>query len=179
MRTVCPKCRYLRKAGDTARPDECPACGVIYAKALAAQEAPRAPVDSARPSKGLPWGKILLLLAIAIGAWQGHKISQERRGERVERASPATTDGMAQLAATVKPGDVTMYTTTECPYCRDAKNWLNRNGFAFTECDAQVRPECASQLNALGGVGVPFLVVRGTPMKNGFDSDEFLAILQR
>ena len=58
-------------------------------------------------------------------------------------------------------------------------NWLRQYGFAFAECDAQARPECASELHAHGGMGVPFLMVKGAAMKNGFDSDEFVALLKR
>ena len=38
--------------------------------------------------------------------------------------------------------------------------------------------DCERKLQELGGVGVPFLMVKGKPMKNGFDSDEFLALLK-
>jgi hypothetical protein len=33
------------------------------------------------------------------------------------------------LAASVKAEDVVMYSTTECPYYREAKGWLAQNGF--------------------------------------------------
>lgn len=33
MATICPKCDYERKPTDTAPDYECPACGIIYAKA--------------------------------------------------------------------------------------------------------------------------------------------------
>ncbi len=45
-----------------------------------------------------------------------------------------------------------------------------------------VDSRCASEFQALRGNGTPYLVVRGPRgehhMKNGFDSDEFLAALQ-
>ena len=45
----CPKCGTLRQAGDTAAVERCPACGLIFAKYLAAHNgaAPRAPARSA------------------------------------------------------------------------------------------------------------------------------------
>jgi hypothetical protein len=56
---------------------------------------------------------------------------------------------------------------------------LNQYGFIFTESDMEVRPQCADDLQAIGGgVGVPYLVVRGHHMKDGFDSEEFIAALR-
>lgn len=43
---------------------------------------------------------------------------------------------------------------------------------------SQASMACERKLQELGGVGVPFLMVKGKPMKNGFDSDEFLALLK-
>lgn len=86
---------------------------------------------------------------------------------------------LSALAATVNPGEVVMYTTTECPYCAQAKGWLNQNGFAFTECNMSVDPPCEREFLSYGGNGTPYLVVRGQHMKDGFDSDEFLALLAR
>jgi glutaredoxin len=85
---------------------------------------------------------------------------------------------LRQLASTVGEGDVVIYTTTECPYCAQAKAWMAQYGFRFTECDAEVREDCADELDRLGGVGVPYLIVRGHHMKDGFDSDEFASALR-
>ncbi|STQ89145.1 glutaredoxin family protein [Iodobacter fluviatilis] len=88
-----------------------------------------------------------------------------------------STNQMSQLASAVKPGEVTMYSTTECAYCSEAKSWLNQNGFAFTECNMTIDQRCQQEFNAYGAVGTPFLIVRGHQMKDGFDSDEFLQAL--
>lgn len=45
----CPKCNYVRQPGDQAPETECPKCGVIYAKAIAALQRP-AQAAPARPS---------------------------------------------------------------------------------------------------------------------------------
>lgn len=92
-----------------------------------------------------------------------------------EERSP---EALAQLAAAVQPDEVVMYTTTHCPYCAQARSWLNQHGFAFTECDAEKSQECSRQLQAYGGTGVPYLVVRGKHMKNGFEQDEFVSLLK-
>jgi glutaredoxin len=89
-----------------------------------------------------------------------------------------TSEQVGALAATVKPGDVVMYSTTECGYCTQARAWLKQNSFAFTECNMSVDERCVQEFRSYGADGTPFLLVRGYQMKNGFDSDEFLAALK-
>jgi len=95
-------------------------------------------------------------------------------------AGPGSMDTaqIQALAATVKAEDVVMYSTTECVYCRQAKAWLQQNGFAFTECNMSVNRTCEREFMAYKATGTPFLVVRGKRMDDGFDSDQFLALLR-
>lgn len=81
------------------------------------------------------------------------------------------------LAETIQPGDVKMYTTTGCPHCAQARAWLKQYGFPYEECDAEARKECSDQLVALGGNGVPYLLVKGKHV-DGFDTDKFLQALK-
>jgi len=190
MTTTCPKCRHVRQPHEDAPAWQCPACGVAYVNATDAAKVPvtnRSVIYQAKPERGFAWGKWLAVAVIAYGAWTGYQVSVKRHdggGDGLGSLRAGLGGGTSEadlrlLAATVKPGDVTMYTTTECPYCAQAKDWLRQYGFAFAECDAQARPECASELHAHGGMGVPFLMVKGAAMKNGFDSDEFVALLKR
>lgn len=126
--------------------------------------------------------KQLLIGAILIGAFQGHQIVKNR-GEGIEslgaKIGKDLSEGeLRQLAATMKQGDVVIYTTTGCPYCAQAKSWMTQYGFEFTECDAEASATCAQELDALDADGMPYLLVRGHHMKDGFDSDEFVAALR-
>jgi glutaredoxin len=126
--------------------------------------------------------KWLLIGALMIGAWNGYKISQQHHGG-IERIGASITDNVNEeqlklLALNVKQGEVLIYTTTDCPYCAQAKAWMTQYGFAYTECNADTSSTCESELNALGSDGVPYLVVRGHHMKEGFDSDEFVDALR-
>ena len=76
-------------------------------------------------------------------------------------------------------GDVLFYSAPWCANCAEAKGWMRRYGFKYQECDIDARPECAQQLRGMGGDGVPYLVVKGHHMKDGFDSSEFIAALQK
>lgn len=86
------------------------------------------------------------------------------------------------LAQTVRPEEVVMYSTTECGYCKQAAAWLQQNGFAFTECNMSVDRRCENEFAQYGANGTPFLVIRRGGkehlMREGFDSDEFLAAIK-
>ena len=191
MATTCPKCRHMRQPGERAPEWQCPACGVAYAKAAAAAESARHPEVSRRggfepvPQRRLAWGRWLGIAAIGYGAWLGAKRGLFSGGAGGGLASigaslggGASEDDLRRLATATRPGDVVIYTTTHCPYCAQAKQWMARYGFAFTECDAEQSASCAADLQRFGGQGVPYLVVRGRHMRDGFDSAQFLAALK-
>lgn len=184
MTTICPKCRHLRQSNETIPDWQCPACGVAYAKVGDAAVA----VPSYRRLEGndggFAWGKLLLLAVVLWGVlagWQGWKGGgAQSGGGTVTQGSAAQK--MSALAAKVSAGDVVMYTTSVCPYCAQAKGWLSQYGFAFTECNMTTTPSCIAEFKNLGGDGTPFLTVRHSGkvsyMKDGFDSEEFLALLK-
>jgi glutaredoxin len=114
---------------------------------------------------------ILLASHIAWKQWGRDGVSADLSANQIQT-----------LAASVKAEEVVMYSTTECPYCREAKGWLAQNGFTFTECNMSVERRCEAEFKAYGANGTPFLVIRRGGkerlMKDGFDSDEFLAALR-
>ncbi len=192
MPVICPKCHHARAPGEVAPEWQCPACGVAYAKAAEAlrhaeqpAEGNRAAVETDRPA--IPWGKLILFFAFAGAVWIGLQASRSKSGKiddvDVMLGKGAMVTSMRALAETVGPGDVVMYSTTECVYCTHAKNWLNHHGFAFTECNMSNEYRCETEFRQLGGNGTPFLVIhRGDKtyrMRRGFNSEEFLALLER
>jgi glutaredoxin len=73
-----------------------------------------------------------------------------------------------------------MYSADWCPNCRAAKGWMQQYGFKYDECNVETSSACASQLKTLDPQGgVPYLIVRGQHMKDGFDSNQFLAALAK
>ena len=116
--------------------------------------------------------KTLVAVAIVWFAWTRFDASN---------SAPHTIDSAEELQAlakNVRADEVVIYTTSVCPYSAQAKGWMTQYGFQFTECNAQTNQECARQLTTLTDTGVPYLIVRGHHMKNGFDSDEFISALQ-
>ena len=193
MTTICAKCRHVRPLNATVPSWQCPSCGVAYVKAgdssgatAAVRHASVAPLR-ASSGPGLPWRKIAFGAAIVLGVVAGHQASRDHRNSAsglVASAGARVNSGMsdsdiAVLAKSVRAGDVTMYTTTDCPYCAQARGWLTSHGFAFSECDAETTRSCADELASRGAKGVPFLVVRGRAMDEGFDAGDFLAALAK
>ena len=120
---------------------------------------------------GLAWARWLIVPAIAIALFRLHPFGGGAGSDDLD------SDQVRKLAATVRADEVVMYSTTECVYCAQAKGWLAQNGFAFTECNMSASPACVQDFTRYGGTGTPYLVVRGHHMKDGFDSDQFLALL--
>ena len=192
MPVTCPKCGHVRQPQESAPDWQCPACGVAYLKAAEAMQSAGRPVDRYRPAldsegKGIPWGKLILFFLFAAVVWVSLQAGRNRAGgESNIMADSGRNSAVADiraLASSVGPGDVVMYSTTECGYCTQAKNWLDHYGFAFTECNMSVESRYESEFRSYGAIGTPFLVVtrdgKEHHMKNGFHPGEFLALLAR
>lgn len=192
MTTICPKCQHVRPA-DTAAPEwQCPACGVAYAKVSRSAAPDASPVGtrgvgySAHTQRsGTPWRLIVIALALVAGlGWMyGARLMGDRPSDGNSAPLSVHDDaGIRRLATTIRAEQVLMYSTTECGYCAEARSWLHGHGFAFTECNMSVDSRCTEAFRALRASGTPYLIVRGPRgehhMKDGFDSDEFLAALQ-
>jgi glutaredoxin len=179
MPITCPKCRHIRQSHENAPDWQCPACGVAYVKA-GAGESGKAVVRVEHSTSALSWGKVVVLLIVALGVWQGLRVGTSHGvasiGARI--TGSVSAEELTKLATTVKQGDVVIYTTTSCPYCAQAKSWMSEYGFAFTECNTETSNVCANEFDSFKSDGVPYLVVRGHHMKDGFDSDEFVAALR-
>lgn len=125
-----------------------------------------------------------MLAAVVVGLWWGHQahlLSHLGGDARPGESGSLDDAAIRHLATRVQAEQVVMYSTTECGYCTQARAWLQHYGFAYTECNMSVDSRCADAFHAYGADGTPFLVLRGPRgehrMKNGFDSDEFLAAL--
>jgi glutaredoxin len=186
MPTICPHCPSVRPANAQAPDWQCPSCGKAYAKAGSSTASVR-PTSAARAAHssagaGIPWVKLVLGAAIAYGAWAGwHKLGG---ADGISRASHfggnASVEQWAQLAASRQASDVLMYSAAWCPNCSAAKGWMGQYGFKYEECDIDKDSTCMSALRALDPQGgVPYLIVRGQHMKDGFDSEQFLVALAK
>jgi len=63
---------------------------------------------------------------------------------------------------------VVLFTTSWCGACKQAKAFLNQRGVAYLEYDVEKSTEARRQFEALGGRGVPLMLINGTVVK-GFN----------
>jgi glutaredoxin len=79
---------------------------------------------------------------------------------------------------TKKRADVVLYTTSWCPYCRKARDYLRSRGIDFVEYDIEKDKEAAirkKQLDNRGGV--PFAIINGRSI-SGFSASAYERALQ-
>ncbi len=73
--------------------------------------------------------------------------------------------------------NVTIYTTTTCPYCKMAKEYMKEKGVEYTEVDVSTDQEAAAKMvEKSGQMGVPVIDVDGKIIV-GFDKDELKSAL--
>ena len=74
--------------------------------------------------------------------------------------------------ATAGGGAVTMYSTTWCGHCKNARNYFASKGIPYRDIDVEKSPDAAREFKRLGGEGVPLILV-GSKAMSGFDPEEF------
>ena len=72
--------------------------------------------------------------------------------------------------------NVVVYTSSTCPYCTLAKNYLSEKGVPYTEKNVQTDKDARKELMTMGHMGVPVLVVDGQEIV-GFDKEKLDALL--
>ena len=85
----------------------------------------------------------------------------------------ALLDGRSRAAAAHK---VVMYTTSHCPACKAAKQYLAQKGVAYQEIDVETSRDGAEAFRKLGGHGVPLILV-GDKRMEGFSPQALDAAL--
>jgi glutaredoxin 3 len=64
--------------------------------------------------------------------------------------------------------NVTVYTSSTCPHCTTAKDYLKEKNVEFTEKNVQTDAEARKELIKMGHMGVPVIVIDGEEIV-GFD----------
>ncbi|NLY09470.1 MAG: glutaredoxin family protein [Tissierellia bacterium] len=64
--------------------------------------------------------------------------------------------------------NIVVYTSSTCPYCTMAKDYLNQKNVEFVEKNVQIDAEARNELMAKGHSGVPVIVI-GDEEIVGFD----------
>jgi glutaredoxin len=95
--------------------------------------------------------------------------------EQEFRSAPAP----AQAASLPQPrrGEIWIYTTPRCRYCRIAKEHMLLKGLKFVEKDITENPRYKAEFKALGGRGVP-VTLAGAQRLDGYREESFESFLK-
>lgn len=176
----CPKCGYVRKAEDMAPEWQCPACQVVYAKALAnsnLSDYPSSTVNQRQTqdqgSSSLPTLKIVVTLALV--AFIGYGGYHLFGGITITRETSGNMISESPIVAPDKT--VLLYSSSGCKYCKKAKDFLQAHNITYEEIDVYNSDRGKEDFAKLGGIGVPIMVVAGTKVV-GFDEGELKSVLK-
>lgn len=78
-----------------------------------------------------------------------------------------------QMARQARPGDILMNSSTTCPFCERARQWMTLHQMPFTACFIERDAACAERYRALGARGTPSRAVRRRAQL-GFDPQQVL-----
>ena len=79
---------------------------------------------------------------------------------------------------TKKRAELVLYTTSWCPYCRKARDYLRSRGIDFVEYDIEKDREAATRKRQLDNRGgVPFAIINGRSI-SGFSASAYERALQ-
>ena len=99
---------------------------------------------------------------------------------KINSYTHVTYELSAPAATAVAPaaGNVVMYSTTWCGYCKKARAYFAANNIPYTDYDIEHSAAARRQYDAFGGRGVPVIFV-GQARMNGFSSQVFEKLYER
>lgn len=114
--------------------------------------------------------------AVLNNAVQGQVNRQINRGvsevfRSIETPSADVRPANAEIRD-ARPGEIVLYATPNCGYCKLARAHMQRRGIAYLEKDVSSNAQAESEWRALGGRGVP-LTVMGSHRLTGFSAASF------
>ena len=77
-----------------------------------------------------------------------------------------------------KPVKITLYTTSRCPSCKQAAQFLRKHGVRFAQFDVEKNRRAAVEFQRQGGRSVPLILV-GQRKLTGFDPNRLRNALQQ
>jgi len=71
---------------------------------------------------------------------------------------------------------VVLYSTSWCGYCEKARTFMDKNGIDYKEYDIEKSREGREQHDALGGGGIPVLLINDEVVR-GYDPKKIIKLL--
>ncbi|GGK65978.1 glutaredoxin family protein [Amphritea balenae] len=100
--------------------------------------------------------------------------------DAINAAIPSVTEVSESLTgeAFAGSGEITMYVTPTCGYCKKAERYMSQNGVRYNRRDVTKNKSAMNDFRELGGRGVPLITV-GDEQMAGFDAQRFEKMRQR
>lgn len=100
--------------------------------------------------------------------------TQPIRGKitRMDAVDASKTQTSSSSKKTLYKKKVTMYSTSWCGYCKRARKYFIEQGIPFVEYDIEKNASAKKAYDAIGGSGVPVIVMGKRSMK-GFSKGAF------
>lgn len=115
-------------------------------------------------------------VSVLHNAVQGQINHQIRRNvSEAFRSISTPTAGTRPAEAEIRdarPGEVVLYATPNCGYCKQARAHMQSRNIPYLEKDILSNPQAESEWRALGGRGVP-LTIMGSHKLTGFSAASF------
>jgi glutaredoxin len=89
----------------------------------------------------------------------------------IETPSASSRPANAEIRD-ARPGEIVLYGTPNCGYCKQARAHLQSRGIPYLEKDVSSNAQAESEWRALGGRGVP-LTIMGSHKLTGFSAASF------
>lgn len=97
--------------------------------------------------------------------------------EKAVLATGGTIIPRNSAAAQAKTGrQVSIFTTSSCPYCKAAKAYFAKRGIYYREIDIEA-PAGKDAFRRLGGTGTPLIMIGNQKVKNGFEERDLDQLL--
>jgi len=93
-------------------------------------------------------------------------------------SGPPVVSSLGSSSAAASTSKVKVYTTTWCGYCKKAKAYLQARGTPFQEVDVERSAQGQSEFRALGGRGVPVILV-GSQRMDGYSEGGLEGLLKQ
>lgn len=74
--------------------------------------------------------------------------------------------------------EVVVFSSSTCPYCVTAKEYLDGKGISYTEKNIQTDKAARKELMGMGHMGVPVIVIDGKEVV-GFDKEKIDGLLDK
>jgi len=93
-------------------------------------------------------------------------------------SGPPVVSSLGNPSSTASTSKVKLYTTTWCGYCKRARAYLQARGTPYQEIDVETSSQGQREFQALGGRGVPVILV-GNQRMDGYNEGTLAGMLKQ